>query len=66
MRTIAESVKLLDEQIILLPYGERARADQLVHKWESLRRLSQLEQLEVDQILESIKEIKEKRNAIKA
>ncbi len=56
---IASDVRKLKGNIICLPYADREGARVLVHKWESVRRLSQMEQLKVDKFLESIEKQKE-------
>lgn len=51
---IASDVRKLKVNLTRLPYSDREEAAKIVNKWESVRRLSQMEQLRVDQLLESI------------
>lgn len=56
MHTLADQLMYLRNHILSLPYDDRAVAKQLLNRWQSVRRLSQLEQLRVDKLIEYIDE----------
>ena len=60
--TLNQQVRKLKGNIIVLPYESRESARVLVDKWETHKRLSQLEQLRVDQLLALVAATKEKQH----
>lgn len=47
-------LEYLKAHIMALPYNERVEADELLKRWQDVKRLSQLQQLRVDQLIRDI------------
>jgi hypothetical protein len=58
---IQNQIVYLRSHVLRLPYNERPEAFQLLNRWQSVRRLSQTEQLRLDKLIEKINESKPKR-----
>lgn len=48
----------LKAHIMALPYDERVEADELLKRWQDVKRLSQLQQLRVDQLIYHIEAVR--------
>ena len=52
------SMSYLEDHLTFLPYDARREARGLIRKWRDVKRLSQLEQLRVDKLIEQIESIR--------
>lgn len=59
---LSDQVEYIRKHRLLLNNNSRMIAGDILKKWDSVRRLSQMEQLKVDRLIESIKEVKEKQH----
>jgi hypothetical protein len=51
---LANDLAHLRSHILLLAYDERVEANELLRRWQNVKRLTQLQQLRVEQLVNSI------------
>jgi len=62
---LVKQIAYLQLHIMALPYDERVEAAELLRRWQSVKRLSQLQQLRVDQLIAAIEETRAHQTARK-
>lgn len=58
---LADQMAYLRSHYLTLPYDARAEAMALLHRWRTLKRLDQLQQLRVDKLIAQIEEVRARR-----